>query len=76
MIDIDANQPRALASASAAGFCTIDHIQRLEQIIQKYKEFNRTLGVAFIDYTNFTASAKKRWGALSLFNVNQKYINI
>lgn len=46
---IDGNRPREQAGFQA-GFCTIEHIQTLEQIIEKYKEFNRTLYVAFIDY--------------------------
>ncbi|XP_062531086.1 serine/arginine repetitive matrix protein 1-like [Bombyx mori] len=33
-----------------SGFSTIDHIHVIQQVIEKYKEFNRPLYIAFIDY--------------------------
>lgn len=35
-----------------SGFSTIDHIQTLEQITEKYRECNRPLYVTFIYYWN------------------------
>ncbi|CAH2088198.1 unnamed protein product [Euphydryas editha] len=33
------------------GFSTIDHIHTIEQVIEKYSEFNKNLYIGFIDYT-------------------------
>lgn len=41
-------------TAEQAGFCsgfsTIDHIHTVEQVVEKFKEFNAPLYLAFIDY--------------------------
>ena len=61
-----------------AGFSTTDHIQTLTQVIEKYKEFNRNLYVAFIDYSKAfdSISHSAIWNALAHLNVDQKYIRI
>lgn len=74
---IDESQPKEQAGFRA-GFSTTDHIQTLDQIMEKYKEFNRILYVAFIDYSKAfdSISHSAIWNALSQLNVEQKYINI
>ncbi|CAH2103972.1 unnamed protein product [Euphydryas editha] len=56
----------------------MDHIQTLEQVIEKYREYNRPLYVAFIDYSKAfdTISHSSIWNALQQSNINCKYINI
>ncbi|CAH2226395.1 jg12268, partial [Pararge aegeria aegeria] len=55
-----------------------DHIHVQEQVIEKYKEFNRPLYLGFIDYSKGfdTISHNSIWVALKLFNTEQKYIKI
>lgn len=75
--EIDKAQPIEQAGFRS-GFSTIDHIQTLEQVIEKYNEFNRPLYLAFIDYNKAfdSISHNSLWTALKQFNVDQKYINI
>lgn len=75
--DIDKQQPKEQAGFRS-GFSTMDHIQTLEQVIEKYREYNRPLYVAFIDYSKAfdTISHCSIWNALQQSNINYKYINI
>ncbi|CAH2094383.1 unnamed protein product [Euphydryas editha] len=75
--DIDKQQPKEQAGFRS-GFSTMDHIQTLEQVIEKYREYNRPLYVAFIDYSKAfdTISHSSIWNALQQSNINCKYINI
>lgn len=61
-----------------SGFSTIDHIHTLGQVTSKYKEFNKPLYVAFIDYSKAFDSINHNaiWNALQLSKIDQKYINI
>ena len=74
---IDKTQPREQAGFRS-GFSTMDHIHTVEQIIEKCREFNRPLYVAFIDYSKAFDSVShcSIWNALHYSGVNQKYINI
>lgn len=60
------------------GYSTTDHIHTLEQVIEKYQEFQRPLYIAFIDYQKAfdTISHSAIWRTLLTQNVNQRYINI
>lgn len=75
--DIDKNQP-----IEQAGFrphySTMNHIHVAEQIIEKYKEFNMPLYIAFVDYYKAFDSIShiSIWKALRKNNINEKYINI
>lgn len=75
--DIDNAQPLEQAGFRS-GFSTIDHIQTIEQILEKYREFNRPLYVAFIDYCKAfdSISHNSIWNALYSLEIDQKYINI
>lgn len=75
--DIENHQPKEQAGFRKS-FSTTDHIQVIEQIIEKYSEFRRPLYLAFIDYKKAfdTISHKSIWKALQNQNVNHKYINI
>lgn len=74
---VEDSQPREQAGFRS-GFSTTDHIHTLEEIIEKYKEFNRKLYLGFIDYSKAFDSIShiSIWNALNEFKVNQKYINI
>lgn len=75
--DIDKQQPKEQARFRS-GYSTMDHIQALEQVIEKYREYNRPLYVAFVDYSKAfdTISHCSIWNALQQSNINYKYINI
>jgi hypothetical protein len=59
-------------------FSTLDHLQTIEQIIEKYKEFNRPLFLAFIDYSKAfdSISHDSLWDALHHCAVSVIYINV
>ncbi|GBP05697.1 Retrovirus-related Pol polyprotein from type-1 retrotransposable element R2 [Eumeta japonica] len=73
----DASQPIEQAGFRS-GFSTIDHIHTLEQILEKYKEFNQPLYVAYVDYTKAfdTITHTSIWKALNVCGVSKTYINI
>lgn len=75
--DIEKHQPREQAGFRKS-FSTTDHIQVLEQVIEKYYEFRRPLYLAFIDYKKAfdSISHQSIWKALYDQNVNNKYIRI
>lgn len=60
------------------GFCTIDHIHTVELIIEKYREYQRPLYIAFIDYQKAfdTILHSSIWEALKTQDVENKYIDI
>ncbi|GBP04929.1 RNA-directed DNA polymerase from mobile element jockey [Eumeta japonica] len=70
--DIDKKQPKEQAGFRLS-FSTMDRIQTLEQIIEKYREYNRSLYVAFIDYSKAFDSIShcSIWNALQS-NINYK----
>ncbi|KAJ8727495.1 hypothetical protein PYW07_001614 [Mythimna separata] len=75
--DIDTYQPVEQAGFRS-GFSTMDHIQVLQQVMEKYKEFNRPLYIAFIDYTKAfdTISHDAIWEALNKCHINKNYIRV
>jgi hypothetical protein len=74
---LDKNQPIEQAGFRK-GFSTNDHIQTAEQVIEKYREFNRSLYLAFIDYKKAfdTISHNTIWKALHENNIHQTYTNV
>ena len=46
---LDANQPREQAGFRK-GYSTTDHLQSINQVIEKCNEFNLPLCIAYIDY--------------------------
>lgn len=74
-INIDKNQPVEQAGFRS-GFSTIDHLQVVSQVIEKYKEFNKQLYVGFVDYCKAfdTVSHNSIWSALKELEVNDSYI--
>ena len=66
-------------AAYQPGRNTIEMIQTLQQVIQKSNEFQRNIGICFIDYTKAFDSVdqKKLWNALyTNTNIDPAYINI
>ncbi|KAJ2938173.1 hypothetical protein O0L34_g18513 [Tuta absoluta] len=74
---IDQDQPMEQAGFRS-GFSTTDHIHTLEQVLEKFKEFNRPLYLAFIDYSKAfdTISHNSIWKALESTKLDVKYIRI
>lgn len=74
---IDAHQPIEQAGFRN-GFSTMDHIQVVDQVIEKYSEFNKPLYLAFIDYKKAfdSISHESIWESLKALNINENYINI
>ncbi|KAI8428464.1 hypothetical protein MSG28_007275 [Choristoneura fumiferana] len=75
--EIDNNQPVEQAGFRP-NYSTNDHIHTIEQLIEKYKEFNRSLYIAFVDYSKAfdSISHTSIWKALENNNIHSKYINI
>lgn len=64
---LDENQPPEQAGFRS-GFSTADHLQALNQIIEKMEEFNLPLYIAFVDY-------KKAFDSLEHASVFQALVN-
>ncbi|GBP54907.1 hypothetical protein EVAR_29749_1 [Eumeta japonica] len=75
--DIDAHQSTEQAELRSS-YSTTDHIQVVDQVIEKYLEFNRPLYEAFIDYKKAfeLSSHESIWEALKSLDIKEKYINI
>lgn len=76
-IQLDENQPVEQAGFRR-NFSTIDHIHTVKQIIEKYKEYNKPLYLAFIDYRKAFDSLHqcKIWESLKEQGINRCYIDI
>ena len=74
---LDENQPREQAGFRK-GYSTTDHLQALNQIIEKSNEYNLPLCIGFIDYEKAfdTVEHFAIFEALRKTNVNETYINI
>ena len=74
---LDENQPRDQAGFRK-GYSTTDHLQALNQIIEKSNEYNLPLCIGFIDYEKAfdTVEHFAIFEALRKTNVNETYINI
>lgn len=59
-------------------FSTTDHIHTVKQIIEKYKEYNRHLYIAFIDYTKVfdSISHEATWESLENQGIPIPYLNV
>ena len=74
---LDENQPREQAGFRK-GYSTTDHLQALNQIIEKSNEYNLPLCIGFIDCKKAfdTVEHFAIFEALRKTNVNETYINI
>ena len=74
---LDENQPREHAGFRK-GYSTTDHLQALNQIIEKSNEYNLPLCIGFTDYEKVfnTVDHFAIFEALRKTNVNETYINI
>lgn len=75
--ELDSHQPPEQAGFRTK-FSTTDHMQAVNQIIQKVSEFNKELYIAFVDYTkafdNLTHNSI--FSALSQQNIHPTYIKL
>ena len=74
---LDEEQPPEQAGFRQ-GFSTTDHLQTINQILEKVQEFNLQLYVAFIDFTKAfdTVEHRKILNALKNQGINKKYIRM
>lgn len=74
---LDENQPKEQAGFRSK-FSTIDHIHVVRQIIQKYKEYNKSFYVGFVDFNKAFDSLEHSfiWQALQSQGVEAKFIKI
>ena len=74
---LDENQPRE-QPGFRKGYSTTDHLQALNQIIEKSNEYNLQLCIGFIDYEKAfdTVEHFAIFEALRKTNINETYINI
>jgi Reverse transcriptase (RNA-dependent DNA polymerase) len=74
---LDENQPREQAGFRR-GYSTMDHIQVVREIIERYQEYKLPLYLGFIDYEKAFDSIKKFSiiDALSNQGISRRYINI
>ena len=74
---LDENQP-AEQAGFRAGYSTADHLQSVNQILEKATEFNIKMYIAFIDYNKAFDSVEQTYvlQALSKQGVEHKYISI
>ena len=56
---LDENQPREQAGFRS-GYSTIDHLQTMNQLIEKTTEYNKPLCLAFVDYEKAFDSVEQR----------------
>ena len=75
--NLDENQPREQAGFRK-GYSATDHLQAVNQIIEKSNEYNLPLCIGFIDYEKAfdTVEHFAIFEALRKINVNETYINI
>ncbi|XP_037876062.1 LINE-1 retrotransposable element ORF2 protein isoform X1 [Bombyx mori] len=76
-ITLDENQPKEQAGFRS-NFSTIDHIHVLRQILQKYREYNKTYYLGFVDFNKAFDSLEHHyiWESLEQQGVHKKYIRI
>ncbi|XP_045446920.1 uncharacterized protein LOC123655128 [Melitaea cinxia] len=74
---LEEHQPREQAGFRKS-YSTMDHIQVVTQVIEKAKEYGKTLYMCFIDYTKAFDSLhfEAIWISLTQQGVNQKYVNL
>ena len=74
---LDENQPREQAGFRR-GYSTIDHLQTVNQVIEKTNEYKIPLVVALVDYTKAFDSVETEevMSALTEQGVDQVYINV
>ena len=74
---LDTNQPREQAGFRK-GYSTTDHLQSINQVIEKCNEFNLPLCIAYIDYEKAFDSVEHAiiFKALRNIGINETYINI
>ena len=74
---LDENQPREQAGFRK-GLSTVDHLQTVYQLIEKYNEFKRPICTGYIDYENAFDSIEHKaiFKALRSIGINETYITI
>lgn len=74
---LDQHQPPEQAGFRPS-FSTTDHLQTLNQIVEKYSEFKKPLYLAFVDYTKAFDSIKHSeiFTSLENQNLDEQYIHL
>ena len=74
---LDENQPREQAGFRK-GYSTVDHLQTINQLIEKCNEFKSPLCIGYIDYKKAFDSIEHKavFKALRSIGINETYITI
>ncbi|KAJ8735284.1 hypothetical protein PYW07_006904 [Mythimna separata] len=74
---LDEHQPKEQAGFRSK-YSTVDHIHVLRQVLQKYKEYNKSYYLAYVDYNKAFDSLEHEyiWEALQYQGIQEKYIRI
>ena len=74
---LDKNQPREQAGFRKK-YSTVDHLQALNQVIEKSEEYQLPLVIGFIDYDKAFDSIEhfSIYEALRKINVNETYVKV
>ena len=74
---LDENQAREQAGFRK-GYSTVDHLQTINRLIEKFNEFNRPLCIGYIDYEKAFDSIEHKaiFKALRSIGINETYITI
>ncbi|KAH7704683.1 reverse transcriptase [Aphelenchoides avenae] len=74
---LDAAQPPEQAGFRS-GYCTLDHLQTMNQLQEKAREFGRHLYVVFVDYEKAFDSVEVNavWNALDEQGVDPRYVRL
>ena len=71
---LDKNQPRA---GFRKGYSTVDHLQTINQLIEKCNESKRPLCIGYIDYEKaFDSIEQEMFKALRSTGINETYVTI
>ena len=74
---LDENQPRE-QTGFRKGYSTVDHLQTINQLTEKFNEFNRPLCTGYTDYEKAFDSKEHKaiFKALRSIGINETYITI
>ena len=74
---LNENQPREQAGFRK-GYSTVNHLQTINQLIEKCNEFKRPLCIGYIDYENafYSIEHEAIFKALRSIDINEIYITI
>lgn len=58
------------------GYCTIDHLQTINQIMEKARGYQQTIYIAMVDFNKLFDSVEHAWNGLKVVGIKYKYMRI